>query len=93
MQCPILPVLRSQTPLCSLVQVHPLAPRLLINRDLVGLRDAPRGHGFRFHDSDNYRDVALLDDCDRAVAMMAEMLGWSDDLRALLELKIGRAHV
>merc|ERR1712048_1156174 len=39
-------------------QVSPLCPRLLINREIVGMRQRS-GEGFRFDAYDNYRDVAL----------------------------------
>ncbi|CAM9749784.1 unnamed protein product, partial [Heterosigma akashiwo] len=62
----------------------PLCPRLLLNREPVGRREAPNGHGFRFDCYDNYRDVAFLSDCDRAVAVLCRRLGWEPEFRALV---------
>lgn len=60
-------------------------PRLLINRELVGERLTEEQVGFRFDTPDNYRDTAMLTDCDNGVTVLAELLGWGDDLRQLIE--------
>lgn len=45
----------------------------------------PIGQGFRFEqDEINYRDVGMLGDCDGQCAMLAEKLGWEQDLAALM---------
>eukprot|EP01119_Soliformovum_irregulare_P015441 TRINITY_DN4347_c0_g1_i2.p1 TRINITY_DN4347_c0_g1~~TRINITY_DN4347_c0_g1_i2.p1 ORF type:complete len:776 (+),score=247.52 TRINITY_DN4347_c0_g1_i2:101-2428(+) len=48
-------------------------PRLLINRDPVGVFT-------RCNDQDNFRDVALLGDCDDGIRTLAKELGWEDEL-------------
>eukprot|EP00638_Chattonella_subsalsa_P001828 CAMPEP_0117774538 /NCGR_PEP_ID=MMETSP0947-20121206/26579_1 /TAXON_ID=44440 /ORGANISM="Chattonella subsalsa, Strain CCMP2191" /LENGTH=486 /DNA_ID=CAMNT_0005601027 /DNA_START=46 /DNA_END=1502 /DNA_ORIENTATION=+ len=65
-------------------EAGPLVPRLLINREPVGQRDSPNGHGFRFDCYDNYRDVAFLADCDRAVTVLCHLLGWKEEFEALV---------
>lgn len=43
------------------------------------------GTGFRFESGElNYRDVGLLGDCDTQCRLLAEKLGWKDDLEALV---------
>jgi len=61
-------------------------PRLLINRDAVGLEGAHGLEGgFRFHqEASNYRDVFFQGDCDAGCRAMARLLGWEADLEALL---------
>ncbi|CAN0198838.1 unnamed protein product, partial [Ectocarpus fasciculatus] len=70
--------------LCS-----PHAPRLLINREVVGAqRDLSwmsNDQGFKFDRFDNYRDVSFLGSCDDCVFQLCDMLGWRSDLLALLE--------
>lgn len=69
----------SVQPFASTVnQVGPLVPRLLINKEIVGMRDRS-GHGFRFDAYDNYRDVAILHSCDQAVNALASAAGWGAD--------------
>ncbi|KAF4733476.1 NAD-dependent protein deacetylase sirtuin-2, partial [Perkinsus olseni] len=61
-------------------------PRLLINREPTGLlgdHHNPSGfgnRGFRFHLDDNYRDVAMLGDCDSSITRLCRMCGWMEDL-------------
>ncbi|KAJ8605080.1 hypothetical protein CTAYLR_000350 [Chrysophaeum taylorii] len=85
----------SVQPFASLVNhVGDDCVRALVNRDAVGLRDrripAPiakqlgLGGGFEFRDPRNYRDVALLGNCDDVVASLARALGWAADLAALV---------
>jgi len=56
-------------------------PRLLLNRDKV------RGAypGFNFDSKSNTRDVAHLCDVDDGVEELARLLGWKDDLDALMQ--------
>jgi len=43
------------------------------------------GTGFRFDNEDlNYRDVGLLGDCDKQCGILADKLGWKEDLAALV---------
>lgn len=58
--------------LCEAVQSS--VPRLLINRDLVGPFAGRRRRG----------DVAQLGDVAQGVARLAELLGWAEELRALV---------
>jgi len=94
-------------------------PRVLVNRDAVGLRSSQLpptvgdfqiqagngtvmrvGEGFRFEQpAINYRDIALLGDCDSQVARLSEMLGWDQELgdeppleASFNDLKIGGAQ-
>ena len=74
--------------------------RVLVNRDAVGTRDRriPRcvaeqlglGRGFEFEAASNWRDVALLGDCDERIFALAEALGWRADLERLVAT--ARAH-
>lgn len=45
---------------------------------------ASQDPGFDFGPETNYRDALFLGDCDAGCARLAEMLGWGDDLRALV---------
>ena len=69
------------------------APRLLINRDQAGTCDSLK-LGFRFHleKDKNWRDVFHSGDCDAGCTALADLLGWQEDLKALIESK-GQASV
>jgi NAD-dependent deacetylase sirtuin 2 len=78
------------TPFCELIHdAPPTCPRLLVNMELVGMRDVRErrnnGVGLLCGEADNYRDVALLGPCDDSVRLLAAYLGWGDALRALEE--------
>eukprot|EP00931_Biecheleriopsis_adriatica_P006974 TRINITY_DN108315_c0_g1_i1.p1 TRINITY_DN108315_c0_g1~~TRINITY_DN108315_c0_g1_i1.p1 ORF type:complete len:356 (-),score=86.91 TRINITY_DN108315_c0_g1_i1:78-1145(-) len=62
------------------------APRVLINQEAVGTCDVSKG-GFRFHleGEDNWRDVWWQGDCDSGCRELADVLGWGEDLEALIE--------
>ena len=86
----------SVQPFASLINyVDDQCQRVLINRDPVGLRDKRvpsvlanelRLGGFDFDDPHrNYRDVALLGDCDAQIIALAEALGWKNDLERLVD--------
>eukprot|EP00884_Botryococcus_braunii_P020668 jgi/Botrbrau1/7285/Bobra.0318s0021.1 len=72
--------------------VSPETPRLLINREKVGMAvpvnplmaflGIPGKRGFNF-DMGNYRDALFLGDCDDGVRKLCELLGWDSDLRDL----------
>ncbi|KAJ2127248.1 hypothetical protein GGF48_003347, partial [Coemansia sp. RSA 921] len=78
------------------LQVHPFAalinevqsttPRLLINRERVG-ESKTRGMGFDFDGSFAgsmpHRDALVLGDCDEACLLLADRLGWTDELLGL----------
>ena len=64
--------------------VPPTCPRLLINREKVGLSDSMMaalenlfgGTGLNLDSPKNSRDVALLGDCDDGCKELSEKLGW-----------------
>lgn len=58
-------------------------PRLLVNRELVG--QAPKGSRRGFDFSGDSRDGAFVGDCDDAVRALVALLGWEDELSALIE--------
>eukprot|EP01065_Artemidia_motanka_P048161 TRINITY_DN770_c2_g1_i1.p1 TRINITY_DN770_c2_g1~~TRINITY_DN770_c2_g1_i1.p1 ORF type:complete len:540 (+),score=164.46 TRINITY_DN770_c2_g1_i1:208-1827(+) len=70
-------------------KVGPLCPRVLVNRDAVGVHgadDQPIGFGnigFRFGSSGNYRDVFAKGTCDGQLEKLADLLGWGAELRGL----------
>ena len=81
----------SVAPFCDTVHLcAPTAPRLLLNKNIVGAQDddswLSNGQGFKFDRFDNYRDVAMLGECDEVVFELCNLLGWRDDLMSLLEL-------
>lgn len=41
--------------------------------------------GFMFDEEDNYRDVSVQGDCDKAVLDLAQMLGWKVRSRSSVE--------
>ncbi|XP_018010932.1 NAD-dependent protein deacetylase Sirt2 isoform X2 [Hyalella azteca] len=78
-------------PFASLIDnVPPKCPRLLINRDAVGVTGVAAtlqrlmGKGQAFQPSKNKRDVALIGDCDDGCFTLARQLGWQDDLQRLI---------
>ncbi len=72
-------------------------PRLLINLERCGeaqntrvtnlyrMAGLGRGTGFDFDEATNYRDALFLGQCDDGVAELCSMLGWKDELDALIE--------
>ncbi len=76
----------SVAPFCHLNDLcNPLAPRLLINLQRVGMPNwMSNGNGFRFDQPDNYRDVELLVPCDDGVRIFCDLLGWRDELEAIV---------
>jgi len=40
---------------------------------------------FRFNSPNNYRDLSMLGDCQENVVKFAEMIGWKDDLKAIMK--------
>ncbi|QDZ22052.1 NAD-dependent protein deacetylase sirtuin 2 [Chloropicon primus] len=79
-------------PFASLIgRVSSKVPRLLINREKVGVYNKSKSYapgigqyGFRF-DKNNYRDALFLGDCDKGVEELSDLLGWAVDLRTLIE--------
>lgn len=76
-------------PVAGLPERVPLmVPRLLLNREPVGVSNLDGG--FRFHmegEKKNWRDVFHGDDCDSGVRKLSCKLGWNADLNALIESK------
>jgi NAD-dependent SIR2 family protein deacetylase len=67
-----------------IADVSALCPRLLINRDAVGVlgkNEMLDDAGFRFEEPDNYRDVFVAANCDDGVTQLCRLLGWEDDLK------------
>jgi len=82
------------------LQVHPFAsltnrvsdatPRLLINNEVVGKANPQLmmlgfDSGFRFGMPSNYRDIAVVGDCQEGVKKLTDLLGWKDELEALVK--------
>ena len=69
-------------PFASLVdRVPSKCPRLLINLEEVSNENPVWtflgfSSGLRFHQADNFRDVAWLGNCDKGCLLMAQKLGW-----------------
>ncbi|XP_032819827.2 NAD-dependent protein deacetylase sirtuin-2 [Petromyzon marinus] len=78
-------------PFASLTsRVPDSTPRLLINLEKSGQCDPMLaalglGSGFDFDSDDAYRDVAWLGTCDDGCLEFAELLGWKDELNALVK--------
>ncbi|KAF3429804.1 hypothetical protein E2986_05601 [Frieseomelitta varia] len=80
-------------PFASLVdRVRPNCPRLLINKEKVGMQDRLSRllglrHGLIFDTRSSHggRDVAWLGDCDTGCQLLAEKLGWGDELKELIK--------
>ncbi|XP_014218528.1 NAD-dependent protein deacetylase sirtuin-2 isoform X2 [Copidosoma floridanum] len=76
-------------PFASLVdRVKGSCPRLLINKEKVGMADRLSrflgiNSGMNF-DSPNARDVAWLGDCDAGCQLLAGKLGWKEELNDLI---------
>jgi NAD-dependent SIR2 family protein deacetylase len=82
----------SVTPFAGLIaNFDPLCPRLLFNQEAVGLYHAddfeaspPGNAGFRINEADNYRDVFEGGACDDSVRKLCQLVGWENDLDALI---------
>ena len=61
-------------------------PRMLFNRDPVGLRgDFDNGYsGFLFGHDANYRDVCVLGNCDDIIMKFAKMLNMKKELQNMI---------
>lgn len=77
-------------PFASLVdRVPSKCPRLLINMTEVGTGNPVMvvmglSCGLQFHGADNFRDVAWLGTCDDGCRLLAEKLGWKEELEKLM---------
>jgi NAD-dependent deacetylase sirtuin 2 len=92
-KCDLLIILGSSLavqPFASLIdRVSKRCPRLLINREKAGQRDRLMtllriGGGMDFDSDNNFRDVAWLGDCDDGCQVLADKLGWGDELKKLV---------
>ncbi|KAK2581497.1 hypothetical protein KPH14_005161 [Odynerus spinipes] len=85
-------------PFASLVdRVHPSCPRLLINKEKVGMQDRisrflglRQGLIFDAKTSHSGRDVAWLGDCDTGCQLLADKLGWGEELKELVKREHAR---
>ncbi|XP_033735571.1 NAD-dependent protein deacetylase sirtuin-2-like isoform X2 [Pecten maximus] len=66
-------------------------PRMYINLEKTGSGPSNPitmlmfGGGFKFDDEDNYRDVFWQGTCDEGCLLMAEKLGWKEELQEMVE--------
>lgn len=65
------------------LRVRPTCPRLLINKEKVGMQDRlsrllglKQGLVFNPRNSNSGRDIAWLGDCDEGCQLLADKLGW-----------------
>jgi len=80
-------------PFASLVdRVRTTCPRLLINKEKVGMQDRlsrflglRQGLVFDTKSAHGGRDVAWLGDCDTGCQLLADKLGWGDELQVLMQ--------
>jgi len=72
-------------PFASMINmVEGYVPRMLFNRDPVGLRgDFADGYGFLFGHEANYRDVCVLGNCDDIVVKFAKQINISKELKKI----------
>lgn len=72
------------SPFCNLVQMcGPKTPRILINNEAVGTN-----LGLAYKEEPglmNYRDVFLKGTCDEQITSLCEWMGWSEELKELIE--------
>jgi NAD-dependent deacetylase sirtuin 2 len=78
-------------PFAGLIDNVPLkTPRLLINKTKSGqnseiARLLGISSGLDFDSEDNFRDVLLLEDCDKGCQQLAEALDWGQELKEMIE--------
>ncbi|KAF5270206.1 hypothetical protein FQA39_LY08420 [Lamprigera yunnana] len=93
-KCNLLIILGSSLvvqPFASLVdRVSDTTPRFLINREKTGEQSGiialmGMGTGLDFDGKHNTRDVYWLGDCDDGCQLLADKLGWGDELKELTE--------
>lgn len=78
-------------PFASLIDRPPKeAPRILINREIVGethpeMKQLGCTKGFDFSGYGERNDIALLGDCDDMIVDLCSKLGWNDDLENLVQ--------
>lgn len=93
-KCDLLIILGSSlivNPFASLVDLPSSnIPRLLINREKVGQRSPIMammgiGGGLEYDSKGNTRDVVWLGDCDDGCQLLADKLGWGDELKKVVK--------
>ncbi|CAH1989964.1 unnamed protein product [Acanthoscelides obtectus] len=93
-KCDLLIVLGSSLivqPFASLIdRVEPKVPRLLINHEKAGHQSGimsllGMSSGMDFDSKDNTRDVFWCGDCDEGCQLLADKLGWGDELREMVK--------
>ncbi|GJQ78346.1 Sirt2 [Trypoxylus dichotomus] len=92
-KCDVLIIMGSSLtvqPFASLIdRVPDKCPRLLINREKAGHHSGLSlfgfGGGLEFDREDNTRDAYWLGDCDEGCVVLADKLGWGDELRELFK--------
>ncbi|XP_044264895.1 NAD-dependent protein deacetylase sirtuin-2 isoform X2 [Tribolium madens] len=98
-KCDLLIILGSSLvvqPFASLADRVPnTCPRLLINREKVNNSSGIKalfgfGSGFDFDGKNNTRDVAWIGDCDEGCQLLADKLGWGDELKKLRQTEIDK---
>lgn len=72
--------------------VKPMTPRLLVNKTKCGqssqiARLLGLGSGLNFDSENNYRDVLLLEDCDKGCQRLTDALEWTQELEKLIAQK------
>ncbi|XP_057339864.1 NAD-dependent protein deacetylase sirtuin-2 [Microplitis mediator] len=80
-------------PFASLIdKVKSTCPRLLINKEKVSVQDRLSrffglSHGFVFEpkNSEVARDVAWIGDCDKGCKLLADKLGWTEELEKIMQ--------
>ncbi|XP_034952360.1 NAD-dependent protein deacetylase sirtuin-2 isoform X2 [Chelonus insularis] len=80
-------------PFASLIdRVKKSCPRLLINKEKVGMQDhlsrlfgLNQGFVFDPKNTETARDVAWIGDCDTGCQLLADKLGWGEELKKLIE--------
>ncbi|KAI7889561.1 DHS-like NAD/FAD-binding domain-containing protein [Mucor mucedo] len=73
-------------PFASLIDEVPKSvPRLLINKEMVGVQKS-KGSGFDFKSKKGiHKDVYYSGTCDEGVTKLAELLGWDKELNKMYE--------
>jgi len=77
-------------PFASLIHKVPNSvPRVLINNEVVGKVDPTMflyglSRGFSFGLPGNYRDIAIIGDCQDGIKSLVEKIGWKADLEKLI---------
>ncbi|CAH1126649.1 unnamed protein product [Ceutorhynchus assimilis] len=93
-KCDLLIILGSSlvvNPFAGLIDLpSSMTPRLLINNEKVGRASGLKSMmglsgGLEYDKKGNTRDVAWIGDCDDGCQLLADKLGWGDELKALVK--------